>query len=349
MLDVCGGIQHAHARGVIHRDLKPDNILVSMADGSPRPGIIDFGLAKALAAPIIGNTAFTLDGQMLGTPEYMSPEQANASPDIDVRTDVYSLGCILYEVLTGRPPFTSEELRAGGREGMARILTEREPSPPSRVGGMPLASELDWITLKCLEKSPDRRYATVDALAADLGRFRRGERVEAGPPARLYRLSRWVARRRAVVAAGVLAVAGLIAGLVVALVYAAESRQSAVEAAQVSRITREILTSVNPQVAQGRDPELLLMMLKQSESVFKQALSPKVECELHETFALAYRNAGRLVLAQHGLRTGGSNRGGRSCHSARRMYFWCRAGTPCSAWAVRRRVSRTAGARAAQR
>jgi Protein kinase domain len=293
VLEACRGVQHAHARGVIHRDLKPDNILVTLDEGTPRPAIIDFGLAKAMQTPLTEHSTLTIAGQVLGTPEYMSPEQADCSPDIDVRTDVYSLGCILYELLAGRPPFTPAELRANGRDGMIRTLTSHDPAAPSKWSSVSLARELDWICLRCLEKAPGRRYATVESLANDLQRFLDGKAVEAGPADDLYRMRRWAARHRAFVAASLLAATGLLSGLLLAINYANASRRSAERAAEVSRITREILTSVDPRVAQGRDPELLLEMLARSERVFENStLSPEVELELRETFATAYRSAG---------------------------------------------------------
>ena len=287
LLEACRAIQHAHSRGVIHRDLKPDNILVSQSEGVARPAIIDFGLAKALAPLFDGRTAVTLSGQVVGTPEYMAPEQAEGPVDVDVRADVYSLGAILFELLAGRPPFTAAELRAAGQTGMRRILAEQDPPPPSRFATLP--RELDWICARCLEKAPERRYPTADALASDLERFLEGREVVAGPVGGAYRLWRRVVRHRAVVIPAAVALGALIIAAFIAVAFALRANAAAAREATVSRLTREILTGVNPRVAQGRDPELLIMMLDKARRVFDDPkLTPAAECELRETFALAY-------------------------------------------------------------
>ncbi|MEY3232055.1 MAG: Serine/threonine-protein kinase PknB, partial [Planctomycetota bacterium] len=293
VFEACRAIQHAHARGVIHRDLKPDNILVSISEGVPRPAIIDFGLAKALAPLFDGATAVTMADHMVGTPEYMAPEQVDRPGDVDARADVYSMGVILHELLAGSPPFPGAELRAAGREGLRRILTEREPPRPSTLAAVP--RELDWICGRCLEKSPDRRYPTIDALAEDLARFLDGRDVAAGPVGGVYRLWRRAVRHRAIVIPAGIALTGIIVAAVIAVTAAVRSAQAAERASTLSRLTREILTSVDPRVAQGRDPELLLMMLDRSLPIFERKdLTPEVECSLRETFALAYRSAGLL-------------------------------------------------------
>ena len=290
VLEACRAIQHAHARGVIHRDLKPDNILVSMSEGVPRPAIIDFGLAKALAPLFDGATAVTLADHMVGTPEYMAPEQVDRPGEVDARADVYSMGVILHELLAGSPPFSGAELRAAGREGLRRILTEREPPRPSAFAATP--RELDWICGRCLEKSPDRRYPTINALADDLERFLDGRDVTAGPVGGVYRLWRRAVRHRAIVIPAAIALTGIVIAAIIAVAAAVRSAQAAERASTLSRLTREILTSVDPRIAQGRDPELLLMMLDRSLPIFERGDLPlDVECSLHETFALAYRAA----------------------------------------------------------
>ncbi|HEY3176916.1 MAG TPA: serine/threonine-protein kinase [Candidatus Polarisedimenticolia bacterium] len=213
-LPVCEGVQHAHQKGITHRDLKPSNILVSVVDDRPVPKIIDFGIAKATARGMTGQTMFTEAGQMIGTPEYMSPEQAGmAGADVDTRTDVYSLGVLLYEVLVGVLPFDREDLPESGLDGLRRTILEVEPPRPStRVSGLGEASEevarnrrtdlpalvrqlrgdLDWITMKALEKDRARRYAFPSELAADIRLHLNDQPVLAGPPGLLYRSGKFV-------------------------------------------------------------------------------------------------------------------------------------------------------------
>ena len=220
---VCQGVQHAHQKGVIHRDLKPSNILVSTGDDGPTPKIIDFGVAKATSQRLTERTVFTELGQWIGTPEYMSPEQAELTGlDIDTRTDVYSLGVLLYELLVGAQPFDPQELRGSGFDEMRRKIREQDPPRPStRVGSLGAASttaadsrrtdprslgrtlrgDLDWITMKALEKDRTRRYASASELAADLLHHLRHEPILAGPPGVGYRFRKMLLRHRGLVAA----------------------------------------------------------------------------------------------------------------------------------------------------
>jgi non-specific serine/threonine protein kinase/serine/threonine-protein kinase len=217
-IEVCEGVQHAHQKAIIHRDLKPSNILVSLVDGRAQPKIIDFGIAKAIGHRLTERTLFTEAGTVIGTPEYMSPEQADLTgQDVDTRTDVYSLGVILYELLTGALPFASGELRASSYEELRRKLREVEPPKPSTKaatlgeGGVEAArrrdtdpgslrrqlkGDLDAITMKALEKDRVRRYGTPSEFSADVGRFLRQEPVQARPASRLYRLSKYVRKHR---------------------------------------------------------------------------------------------------------------------------------------------------------
>ncbi|MBX3406615.1 MAG: serine/threonine protein kinase [Phycisphaeraceae bacterium] len=231
---VCAAVQHAHNKGIIHRDIKPSNVLVSMQDGHPHAKVIDFGIAKATASRLTEKTLFTEHRALIGTPEYMSPEQAEGSLDIDTRTDVYSLGVLLYELLTGTTPFSSKELRSAAYAEIQRIIREVEPPRPStrlsantdtlpsvaanrhtepkRLGTI-VRGELDWIVMKALEKDRQRRYETTNALAMDIRRYLAGETVLAAPPGRSYRVRKFVRRNKGAVTAAVVVAAALVLGM----------------------------------------------------------------------------------------------------------------------------------------
>jgi serine/threonine protein kinase/tetratricopeptide (TPR) repeat protein len=217
-VSVCHAVQHAHQRGIIHRDLKPSNVLVTLHDGKPVPKVIDFGIAKALNQRLTEKTIFTRYSQMIGTPQYMSPEQAEMSGlDVDTRTDVFSLGVLLYELLTGRTPFEAEYLLSKGYGEMQRIIREEEPTRPStRVSTLGEAltevaqhrrvapealqkmmrGDLDWIVMKTLEKDRTRRYETVHSLAEDIERHLRNEPIAASSPGTIYRVQKFLRRNR---------------------------------------------------------------------------------------------------------------------------------------------------------
>jgi non-specific serine/threonine protein kinase/serine/threonine-protein kinase len=272
---VCEGVQHAHQKAVIHRDLKPSNVLVAEQDGKPAPRIIDFGLAKATAQRLTEKTMFTELGVLVGTPEYMSPEQADLTGEgVDTRTDVYSLGVILYELLVGVLPFDSKELRSAGLEGIRRKIREEEPvRPSSRVssGGATsresavsrgvdlrtlqrqVSGDLDWITLRALEKDRARRYGSPTELAADIRRHLNDEPVLATPPSVPYRMGKFARRHRAAVVAGsllLLTLLGGIAGTTVGLVRAkraeAEAKLRLEASERSSRFLGAMLTNVDP-------------------------------------------------------------------------------------------------------
>jgi serine/threonine protein kinase/tetratricopeptide (TPR) repeat protein len=239
-IQVCHAVQHAHQKGIIHRDIKPSNILVTLHDGTPVPKVIDFGIAKAVEGRLTDQTIYTQLYEFIGTPAYISPEQAEMSGlDIDTRTDIYSLGVLLYELLTGETPFDSDELVQSGLDQMRRTIREQEPPAPStRLNAMTsddltttarrrsveaprlvhfIKGDLDWIVMKALEKDRTRRFETANALAADLHRFLTNEPVEARPPSNFYRFQKLVRRNKVAVAAVSAVVAALALGFVVAI------------------------------------------------------------------------------------------------------------------------------------
>jgi serine/threonine protein kinase len=256
---VCQAIQHAHHKGIIHRDVKPTNVLVTLHDGTPVVKVIDFGIAKALSQQLTEKTLFTNFAQMIGTPLYMSPEQAAMSgKDVDTRTDIYSLGVLLYELLTGTTPFDKERLDTVGYDELRRIIREEEPPRPStRISTLGQAAatvstrrqsdpkrlsrlfrgDLDWIVMKALEKDRDRRYDTASALAADVQRYLADEPVLASPPSLRYRLGRFLRKYRGpVLAASVilLLLVGGIIGTSLGFVRAERQRQIAEENEQTA-------------------------------------------------------------------------------------------------------------------
>jgi serine/threonine protein kinase len=277
---VCQAVQHAHQKGIIHRDLKPSNVLVTQHDTVAVPKIIDFGIAKATAQPLTERTLFTQFAQMIGTPLYMSPEQAEMSGlDVDTRSDVYSLGVLLYELLTGTTPFENDTLQKVGLDEMRRMIREDEPPTPSRrLGtlsaqvsstvserrgvdvrrlGQVLRGELDWIVMKALEKDRNRRYESASALAADVQRYLNDDAVEACPPSAGYRLRKYVRRhRRMLVTAGLIA-AALVAATAVSAWEAAQARAAQHQAEANARTARRAVDKMYLQVAEkwlGQQP-----------------------------------------------------------------------------------------------
>jgi eukaryotic-like serine/threonine-protein kinase len=255
-MEVCQAIQHAHQKGIIHRDIKPSNILVTINDGVPVPKVIDFGIAKATAGRLTNQTLFTAFEQFIGTPAYMSPEQAvMTSLDIDTRSDIYSLGVLLYELLTGSPPFDQKELLAAGLDEMRRTIREVEPAKPSTrltqelvaADVSPLKShpesgrnvradsrrllqevkgDLDWIAMKCLEKDRSRRYETANALAMDIRRHLENEPVVARPPSRWYEFQKTVRRHKFGFAAATALILVLMLGVAISTWQAARATKA---------------------------------------------------------------------------------------------------------------------------
>jgi serine/threonine protein kinase len=261
-IPVCTAIQHAHQKGIIHRDIKPSNILIAELEGKPTPKVIDFGLAKALGQQLSDATVMMNPGTIVGTLDYMSPEQAEESRhDIDTRSDVYSLGAVLYELLIGATPLETASAAQGGYLEALRRIREEETQPPSvrlrrsstsaeiaaqrrsdstRLPKL-LHRELDWIVMKALEKDRTRRYETVNGLARDLERYLNEEPVEAGPPSAVYRVSKLVRKHRAWLGVGAAFVIMLVAGAVVSTWMAVRARQ----AEQESRAVNDFLPSSN--------------------------------------------------------------------------------------------------------
>lgn len=245
-LGVCQAIEHAHQKGVIHRDVKPSNVLVGVVHGVAMPKVIDFGIAKALDPGGAESSSLTTMVAMLGTPAYMSPEQAGSGGGgVDTRTDVYGLGALLYEVLTGWPPFDPKRLAGMDFAELNQVLREEVPTRPSRcrAGLEELRGDLDWVVMKCLEKDRSRRYATVNDLAQDVQRYLDGAPVVARPPSAGYLVRKFVGRHRLSVTAATLVTLSLVGGLGVALWQVREQRRLA-EVAEVAKLEQERLRTL---------------------------------------------------------------------------------------------------------
>ncbi|MFM7479789.1 MAG: serine/threonine-protein kinase [Planctomycetota bacterium] len=310
LAQVCDAIHHAHMKGVVHRDLKPSNILVSETDDGLRPKVIDFGIAKTLSASATDQVHETQFGQFVGTPVYMSPEQAEGgSVDIDTRSDIYSIGVIAYELLVGTTPIEAETLRASGIARLHRTIVDTECPRPSvrfkqsdltkqsetsrmrRTEPAPflkqLRTDLDWIVMRCLEKDRTRRYESASSLADDLRRYLDGEAVLAGPPSRSYRIKKFVRRHRVAVASAALALVGLVA-LTVQMGFL--WRDAVVQQRRAQKTLEVFLQSIKSSNVTGsqagasvRVADLLKVALDYAEADLKS--DPDIHTELREQIA----------------------------------------------------------------
>ena len=288
---VCNAIQHAHQKGIIHRDIKPSNILVTLHDGKPVPKVIDFGIAKATQGRLTDQTLFTAFEQFIGTPAYMSPEQAEMSGlDVDTRSDIYALGVLLYELLTGRTPFDPKELLQSGLDELRRMIREKEPARPStrlstmlqadltavaqrRQAEAPrlvhiLSGDLDWIVMKTLEKDRTRRYETANGLAMDIQRYLHNEPVTARPPSTVYRFQKLVRRNKSLFTAAGVGLAVLVIGLVLSLYLYIQEKTALKRAVAAEQKESQLRQQAEADAAQGHQiarAELLLMGGKYAE------------------------------------------------------------------------------------
>jgi serine/threonine protein kinase/tetratricopeptide (TPR) repeat protein len=325
-IHVCKAIQHAHQKGIIHRDIKPSNILITLHDGVPIPKVIDFGIAKATSGQTLTNkTVFTAFEQFIGTPAYMSPEQAEMSGlDIDTRSDIYALGVLLYELLTGKTPFDQKELIAAGLDGMRRMIREQDPVRPStrlsslnaveqtttakrRQVAVPklvhiVRGDLDWIVMKCLEKDRTRRYETASGLAVDIQNHLQHEPVMARPPSRLYRLEKVIRRNKLAFAAGSSVLLSLVIGLGLStwlFVKEKAARQAAhseaLRSERVLHLLEDALEGIGPDVARGQDTKLLAGIVERTVNKMPADLQgePEATAKLCNVLGRTYRALGK--------------------------------------------------------
>ena len=329
-IPVCQAIQHAHQKGILHRDIKPSNVLVTLYDDVPVPKVIDFGVAKAIGQRLTERTLFTQHGTVVGTLEYMSPEQAeNSALDIDTRTDVYALGVLLYELLSGTTPLERQSLREMGyAEILRRIREEEPPRLSARISKMEqiaaiaarrglepaqlarlVRGELDWITMKALEKDRTRRYATANDLARDLNRYLADEPVEAGPPSAGYRLRKYARKNRAALSTAAAFLIVLVAAVAVSVRLAVRATQQEAIARRAQAETKAVMDFFRDKVLAATRPLGQEGGLNR-EVTLREALdaaepgiisnffdNPSVEAAIRDNLGMSYLYLGELAPA----------------------------------------------------
>jgi len=325
-LQVCHAVQHAHQKGIIHRDIKPSNILVSTQDNQAVPKIIDFGIAKALSQPLTEQTLATEENQLLGTPEYMRPEQADmAREDIDTRSDIYSLGVLLYVLLTGVLPFASDTLRTGGIDRIRQIIRESDPKTPStrlmslgeeakkvaerrctEVATLAkcLRKELEWIPLKAMRKERTERYRSASEFSDDIENYIKGAPLIAGPLTAAYRFKKFLRRNKALVTGIAAVLAVLIAGVAVSTLFAIRAeRQAKISQAVNEFLQEDLIRSVDPHVTLGREVTVRSWLDAASENLEGRFENePLVEASIRMTLGDTYRNLGDFEVAERHLK-----------------------------------------------
>ena len=320
-LKVCLAVHHAHQKGIIHRDIKPSNIMVSLQDGQPVPKVIDFGLAKAISGSLSGRTLVTEQGQLLGTPEYMSPEQSDmANEDIDIRSDIYSLGVLLYVLLTGVLPFDFETLRKGGVEHIRQVIRDTDPKTPStrltNLGDKAqkmaesrrtevatlvkrLHKELEWIPLRAMRKELSERYQSASELAEDIENYLKGAALTAGPPSTIYRLKKFVRRNRALITGIAAVIAVSITGTIVSTTFAIKAERQARISQEISDfLINDLLASVQEVGATKREvtvESLLDVASKRLDGKF--AGEPLIEASIRNVIGNTYYNLSNFEAA----------------------------------------------------